>query len=271
MNLPGVKELLFGIPGCGKTTSLGSLVDAGLEVFCQFTEPSGMFLLNKYPPEKLHWNYVAPAQPSWEALIESAVLLNTFSNAKLQEMQGIGLKDHAQFIDMLKNLSNFKCERTGKAYGAVDTWGPDRVLVLDGLSGLNLLAMSLKVGTKPLKTLPDWGAAMDLEEGLINRLTLGCNCHFVLIAHADRETDQVIGGSKIMPSALGRKLPQTMGRYFDDVIFMSNEGGKFLWSTVAANVDSKARLLPLAKDLKPSFVQIIEAWKKLGGSTQPQQ
>lgn len=263
--IPGVKELLFGPPGSGKTTSVGTLVDAGLEVFCQFLEPSGMFLLNKYPEEKLHWNYIPPAQPSWAAMIESATMLNTFSNAKLQEMQGIGLSQHTQFIDLLKNLSNFKCERTGKTYGPVDEWGPDKVLVLDGLSGLNLISMALKVGTKPLKTLPDWGAAMDLEEGIINRLSLGCNCHFVLIAHADRETDQVMGGIKIMPAALGRKLPQSMGRFFDDVVYASNENAKFTWSTAAASVDSKARLLPLGKDFKPSFVPIIEEWKKKGG------
>lgn len=268
---PGMKELTFGPPGSGKTHSIRTWLEAdpNLEVCCLFLEPSGMAILNDCPAERLHWVYVAPAKPAWKSMIESARLLNTYGNDKLQALDGIERSTHAQWIDMLVKMSDFTCERCGKKLGPIDSWGTDKVFVLDGMSGLNILAMTLKTGTKPLKTLPDWGAAMDLEETLINRLTLGQRSHVHLIAHAERESDQLLGGIKTFPVALGRKLPQTIGRFFDDVVYTNLSEGKWTWSTVTANVESKARYLPLLSGMPPSFKHALEAWKKKGGIIQP--
>ena len=267
--IPGIKELLFGPPGSGKSHSIRTLLEADkeLQVFCLFTEPSGMAVLGDTDAARLHWHYVAPAQPGIASMIKQATNIHTFSVDKLFGMDG-NKADYGQFIDLLKQLADFQCTRCGKAFGPADSWGTDRVLILDSLSGLNIMARELVTGGKAGLSLPEWGVAIDTEARLINMLTLGTQAHFVLIAHVDREIDQVLGGTKILPAALGRKLPVEIGRFFDDVIYASHNEGKFQWSTLTANVDAKARILPLSKDLPPSFVRVIENWKKKGGKVE---
>lgn len=263
-SLPGVNILLFGPPGSGKTHALRTLVDSGLEVFCIFTEP-GMEVISDVPCSSMHYHYVAPSQPDWFSMISNAEKIRDMDPGQLQKLPGVNKKQYAQFIDVLKACADYKCDRCGKSFGPIDSFGTNRAVVVDSLSGINIMLLDLAVGGKPIRTLPDWGVAIDAEEKFLNRLTLGMRSHFILIAHADRQTDQVLGGIKVLPSALGQKLPALIGRFFSDVIFTSNEGGKFTWSTSAAGFDTKARNLPIAKDLPPTFKPIIQNWLKQGG------
>jgi hypothetical protein len=137
--------------------------------------------------------------------------------------------------------------------------------VIDSLSGVNIMAMNLVVGSKPVKHQGDWGVAMDNLERLVQKLCIDTKCHFVLIAHAERETDEVQGGSKIMAATLGRKLAPRLPRFFSDVVLADKQGTKFTWSTAAVGADLKARNLPIADGLPPDFGQIIASWKKQGG------
>jgi hypothetical protein len=172
---------------------------------------------------------------------------------------------HNQFTTMLRALANFKDQRDGKEYGAVDSWGPDRCLALDSLTGINPIALSLVVGGKPVKSQSDWGIAQDQIEKVIRQLCDGCRCHFVLTAHVERETDQVFGGVKITVSTLGRALAPKIPPMFSDVILSYREGTKFLWSTANAQADLKARNLPIADGIQPTFEQIFNKWKSRGG------
>jgi hypothetical protein len=54
-----------------------------------------------------------------------------------------------------------------------------------------------------------------------------------MISHIEREIDEVLGGSKVMASTLGRKLAPKLPRYFSDVILAEKTGAKFSWSTAA--------------------------------------
>jgi len=134
--------------------------------------------------------------------------------------------------------------------------------VVDSLSGLNIMAMTLVVGSKPTKAMSDWGVAMDNLEKLLQKLCTDTKCHFVLTAHLERETDEVSGGIQLMASTLGRKLAPKIPRFFDDVICCQRNGSEFTWSTAALNVDLKARNLPIGDRLEPSFVPLIKHWKE---------
>lgn len=265
-NIPGINVMMLGGTGTGKTHSIRTLLDAGLEVFVLFTEP-GMEVLADTDPERLHWHYVAPASPEFSDMVDSAKKINSMNLKMLADMTDINKRKYTEFIDTLVALSDFPCDRTGKKYGSVDSWNSSRAFVLDSMSGLAIMAMNLVTGSKPVKSMADWGIAIDNLERLVTKLCVDTKCHFVMTAHLERETDEVTGGTTLMASTLGKKLAPKLPRFFSDVIHVKRDGINWSWSTATTNVDLKARNLPIADKITPSFVPLIEHWAKR--NTQP--
>lgn len=262
--IPGVKELLIGASGAGKTYSIRTLIAAGITPFCIFTEP-GQEVLSDVPAEKLKWRYIIPASQSWESMIASAELVNRLSFESLTKVSDPNRGNYDQWVDVLKTLSNFVDERTGEVFGPVDKFNTSRAIVIDSLSGLNIMAMSMVIGGRPTRSQADWGVAQNMMEFLIQKLCTDVRAHVVVIAHPERETDEVYGGNKIMVSTLGKKLAPKIPRFFSDVILAEKRGEKFVWSTANAQADLKNRNLQNSDNLAPSFVQVIEAWTRQGG------
>lgn len=270
--LPGVNVLLMGPAGTGKTYSIGSLADAGVEVFFLALE-SGLEALSGYwtdrgkpIPDNVHWHVLPGATASFAELMDAATKINTLSLESLAKMQDTNRSKHNQFISLLQALSDFPDDRTGKKFGAVNTWKPSRALVVDGMTGLGRAAMSLVVGGKPVKSQSDWGIAQDQVEKLVRMLCDSCSCHFILLAHVERETDLVLGGTKLMTATLGRALAPKIPPMFSDVILTVRNGDKWSWDTANVMADLKTRNLPIKADNPPTFVGIIEKWKQRGGS-----
>ena len=140
-------------------------------------------------------------------------------------------------------------------------YGAKRFIIIDSLSGLNIMAMNLVVGSKPVKHQGDWGVAMDNEERLLIKLTTDVRVGFVLTAHLEREVDEVTGGVQLMASALGRKLAPRLPRFFSDVIQTKRDGKDFLWSTAATGVDLKARNVDISDRLPPNFGPLLSRWE----------
>jgi hypothetical protein len=168
---------------------------------------------------------------------------------------------HNQYIKLLEVLNNFTDERTGEVFGPVDLWDTTRCLVVDPMTGINTAAMQLIIGGKPVKAISDYGMAQDQIEKLLRQLTDGCRCHFVLIAHVERETDMVLGGSKITIATLGKALAPKIPAMFSDVILSVRDGTTFSWSTANPSADLKTRNLPIADKLPPDFAPIIAKWQ----------
>lgn len=259
-DIPGPKILLVGGTGTGKTHSIHTLVEAGLEVFVVFSEP-GMEVLSDIPPEKCHWHYIPPSAPDWAAMIDSATKINTLSFKALAEMPDINKRQYTEFIDLLKCLSNFHDDRTGQDFGDVSKFDNSRALVVDSLSGLNIMAMNMVAGSKPVKSMADWGVAMDNLERLITKLTVDVNCTVVMTAHLEREQDELTGGVQLMASTLGKKLAPRLPRFFSDVVHCRRDGTDFSWSTATSNVDLKARNLPITEKLPADFRLLLKNWK----------
>jgi len=270
--LPGVNVLLEGPTGTGKTYALGTIADAGVELFLLFTE-SGMETTLGYwtdrgleVPGNVHWHVLGRAADSFATMAQTAFTINTLAQEALHKMQDVNRAKHNQFVGLLKALSDFPDDRTGQRFSSVDSWGPDRCLAMDSLTGINPIALSLVVGGKPVKSQSDWGISMDQIEKLIRQLTDGCKCHFVLTSHVEREVDQVLGGVKLTVSTLGAKLAPKIPPMFSDVILSSREGTKFFWSTANPQADLKARNLPIADHIAPDFKPILQKWLSRGGA-----
>lgn len=254
----------MGGSGTGKTYSIRTLLQAGITPFCVFTEP-GQEVLGDLPPEKCHWHYLPPASQSWAAMIDTAEKVNTYSFESLTKMNDNNKRNYNQFKHLLEVLNNFKCQRTGQEFGDVSTWNTSRALILDSLSGISIMAMNLMVGGKPVRDQKDWGVAQNMIEFLVQKVCTDVKCTAVMIAHPEREVDEVLGGAKIMSSTLGKKLAPKLPRFFSDVVMAERNGKTFSWSTATAGADLKARNLPIGEGLPPSFVPLIENWKKQGG------
>jgi len=269
--LNGTNVLLMGPAGTGKTYSLGTLVEAGLEVFYLGLEPGLESLLGYFTdkgkpvPDNLHWHQVEAQKASFSDLMSTARKINTMSLETLAKAQDPNRSNYNQFEKILEALNDFKDDRTGQSFGCTDTWGPGRVLAIDGMAGLARAAMSLVVGGKAVSNQSDWGIAQKQIETLIFMLTNQLKCHFVLLAHVERETDPVLGGTKIMVSTLGKALAPKLPPMFSDVILTSREGAKFTWDTGSALADVKTRNLPIKSGLEADFRTIIEKWKSRGG------
>lgn len=272
-SLPGLNIMLMGPAGTGKTHSIGTLVDAepGLEVFYLGLEPGRETLLGywkdrgKPVPDNLHWHDLVSAKASFKDLLDGAKRINTMSLETLAKTQDPNRSKHNRFVALLDALNDFPDDRTGKKFGCVDEWGPNKCLIVDGMAGLAQMAMALVVGNKPVKNVSDWGIAQDQIEKIVRLWTDACKCHFVLIAHVEREKDEILGGIKLMVSTLGAKLAPKLPPMFSDVILTVREGSKFSWDTGNGQADVKTRNLPIQAGLAPDFKPILAKWKARGG------
>jgi len=263
-SIPGSTTMLVGATGSGKTHAIRTLIDAGITPFVLFTEP-GMRTLSDIPSDKLHWKYIPPANPEWATMIDSARKINTMSYKALSGLGDINKTKYGQFLEVLTTMNNFVCDRTGEEFGDVATWGTDRCIIVDSLSGLNIMAMDMVVGAKPVKAMGDWGVAMDNLARFIQKMTTGLQCHHVLISHLEREHDEVSGATHLMPSTLGKKLAPKLPQFFDDVVLCEFSNEEFHWATQGINIDLKWRNLEGSKKLPPSFVPLIKSWVSAGG------
>jgi hypothetical protein len=264
--LPGFNILLMGPAGTGKTHSIGTLVDEGVEVFYLALE-SGMESLlgywkdrGKEIPANLHWHKLVAPTASFTDMIQNAKNINMLNLDSLAKMTDPNKSKHNQFVSLLEALNNFPDDRTGEKYGPVNEWDQTKCLVVDGATGISQCAMALVVGGKAVRNQSDWGIAQDQVEKITRMLCDNCPCHFVLLAHVERETDAVLGGVKLMVSTLGKALAPKLPAMFSDVILASRSADKWLWDTASAMADVKTRNLPIRSDNPPTFKPILEKW-----------
>jgi hypothetical protein len=265
--LVGFNTVLMGPSGTGKTHSIGTLVDTGLEVFYLPLESGSESLVGYYTdkgkpvPDNLHIHALAQPKASFTDLFEAAKRTNTLPHDAVMKMPDPNRSKYDGYLKLLTNLNGFIDSRTGEKYEPADQWGTDRVVVLDGLSGLNKFAMQLVIGGRAERTQTDWGVAQSYVMSIIDKLTDGCRCHFVLIAHVERETDMVAGGVKLMVSTLGKAIAPQIPAKFSDVVLTKKDVDKFTWSTAESTADVKNRNLPLKAGMPADFGPLYTKWK----------
>ena len=261
--------LLQGASGAGKTSSIVTLLEAGLEVFVIGTEPGFVDSLIdrtrelKLPIDKLHWTSVLPATDGWDALDEMVTKIGSLDFEGISKIKGIGKdKTRVPAQKFLMALKDFQCERTQQPCGSFTDWDNSRALVIDSLSGLSTIAWYLTVGNKPTGAPGEWNIAMNFIEALLMKINSDRQCYFVLTAHIEKEMDEITGVQRVMTSTLGRKLAPKIPRFFSEVVYAQRGGTPpFRWSTIDASADLKNRVLPVSPSLLPTFVPVVEGHK----------
>ena len=263
---PGFKDILMGPSGVGKTYALKTLAATGLETFCLFLEPGVETLVGAYSdngeaiPENLHWHYLQPKTQGFGDLLKAVDNIGKFDLSGLGKMRDMNRSKNNQMTDMYTVLSDFPDQRSGKKYGAVDTWSNGAVLAIDSLSGLIRLIWDMQIGTKPVRDMADWGIVQQVLMSFIHKLTSGCICHVVILAHVEREIDQILGGNKISVSVPGKAIGATILQPFSDVILATRENDKFFWDTANSQADVKTRNLPIQSKLPADFGAVYDKW-----------
>lgn len=263
----GPNVCLMGPAGTGKTHSIGTLVDSGIEVFYLDMETGlesvlGYWRDRNLPiPPNLHWARMPVTNASFAEMISTAKKINTQTYESITKLQDPDRSKHDKFVQLLTILNDFPDERTGKSYGSVQEWDSTRAIVIDGLTGIGAAAMTLVIGGKPVRNQSEWGMAQDQTERLLRMLCDNCPCMFVLLAHVEREVDAILGGVKIMVSSLGKALPPKIAPMFSDVILTVREGSSWTWDTSNSQADLKTRNLPIKAGQTPTFATIITKWR----------
>jgi len=270
----GLNIILEGPTGTGKTWAIGTIGEiSDMEVFYFGLEPGLESLIGYYtdpvseggkglaaPPGNVHWHYLQSRTRTFEQMRKTAEDIGKFDLSGLTKMRDMNRAINNQMTAIYENLNDFVDQRTGKHFGPVDDWGTNRVIVIDGLSALSRIAMEMLTGSKPVRDKPDYGIAQQNLMSLIHKLTSGCLCHFVLIAHVTREVDEIMGGVKLMPNTIGKAIHADLQQPFSDIILTYREGDKFFWDTANSAADLKTRNLPRQSKLAPDFRQVFTRW-----------
>lgn len=258
---------LIGPYGSGKTHSLITLLEAGIEVFDVILEPNALDTIldqiRKHPKSaelmnKFHWTTVSVSSANWDQMRDTMKKIGAMHYDDLAKTFKDTKKTSAYITDLLDAVNNFHCERTGDYFGDVATWDDNRALVLDGLSGINRIARLTAVGGKPTPAMGEWGVMMNIEDAFLYKLCSECWCYFVLIAHVNKFVDEISGTTSVQMRAVTNSLGQDIGKNFSEVVLAKRMKDKFFWSTSENITDVKNRALPISDSLAPDFGQIVK-------------
>lgn len=252
--------LICGEIGTGKTHSLRSL-HKFKHIALTTTDNDPDSVLGDIPCEgdgnEFHWTHIVPGGVSWATMIRVAKIINQTSNSKLQDMENIDANKYQQFIQLLEAKSNFTCDRCKKIIGPLDDLDTSWAVVDDNLTGISKMGMDIVVGAKPVRTLPDWGVAMEMVHNYLFKCTGDLTASYVLLAHTAREKDEISGGTYVTLSTLGVKLAPKILPMFSEVIEANKDGDSFWWATTGTGITLKNRVLPISADLDPDFALIF--------------
>lgn len=218
-----VRMLLTGYPGAGKTGSIAALANAGFKIRLLDFDGNPESLLQYTKPQFLQ-----------------NIDILSFEDPLGDTGGTMGVKGIPKaFVNAVKAMDNWKYEENGKeiSLGASRDWGQDTIVVLDGLTGLGKAcmrrAMAMTNKTPLNMTQQTWGIAIQEQESFIERLTAAGNRHHVVVishlamigpksdSSADsqltkdiKEAQAELVPTRLYPSALGWKLPQSIAQHF---------------------------------------------------------
>jgi hypothetical protein len=271
--------LLQGEIGSGKTRSLLTLlpeyigendkVFSGcdeLQPFLISMEPGaeatlGANLCNGKNNPAIHHHYIPPASITWQESRNYIKLASVSSYESLLKLTDPNRQKYTQLLELYSTCADFICDGCTNSFGSIDDFGEDKVVALDGLTGLTKAAKMMWLGARPVIGKNDYQPIQSFIEGFLELLWAGTKCSAILIAHTDRRENELTGVSEITISTAGPALVRKLVVKPDEIITTErDERGQYVWNTLSTgNTVNKYRRLVEAPNLAPDFRQIFQA------------
>lgn len=268
------KVLLYGLPASGKSSAIATLFklqdkrpDQRVILLC--TERNSLagiefglklHKINLKPGEFIYSIARPKSKKAFSAELNALTAFTKQSQADAQKSDATNQnKDkYTYFMDVISGLASF----TGIDYvtneevklGNVGELEESDILVIDGLSTISYGIWNTVKGDRVISQLQDYGTVQHwlnkFTQGLVN-----LDCSFILLAHADRVTDEVEKIEKIRVSleagnALAAKY---IGNFSDCIYCYADASGKRYWAGRKMNVEAAARNFPEQDKLEPDF------------------
>jgi hypothetical protein len=255
-----LKLLLIGDSGTGKTGALASLANSGKELFILDLD-NGTDILQFVVKDEFKKNVHI------ETLTDTGKLVGAGTNQKIQKL------NPQAFPKALALLQKWKDSETGEDFGSVNSWGTNRVLVVDSLSFLGMAALDYVLakngrgGDQPHQG--DWGEAMRmLEQTLQIIYSTEVKCNVVMNSHITYQQVEGTGLTKGLPMGLGSQLPPKIGRYFNMMLISKSRGSgdnlkRLILTKPDAQVEAKCPILSAPKELpvESGLADIFKLWE----------
>ena len=163
-----------------------------------------------------------------------------------------------------------------RTFGNIGTWGPDDVLVIDGLSRLSQAAMDQQLaisgnianfGTKSGDYRPDTYNAQIMIARLLQTLqSSAVKCHVIVICHIALTANEV-GISEGFPQTVGSKFAPKIGQYFSHALLAKQVGDRRVIQTSAGGMVKLMTPAPLrVKAEYPLETGLAEYFRDVKGS-----
>lgn len=232
-----IRMLITGFPGTAKTGALACLVNAGFKLRVLDYDGNYAPLLQYVDADKLKNIDIVTLEDN----IGFTGQFVGVKGAPTAFVRGVQLLDRWRYED--PNGTEVD-EKTGKRFtdlGASKDWGPDTIVLLDGITGMGEASKArgmFMANKTPLNMSQGvWGLAMQEQMNFIKRLTnASVRHHVIAIAHmkmigpkeitqsddavtqAIKEARADLIPTRFHPSALGRELPPTIAGEFPIVV-----------------------------------------------------
>ena len=255
------KLMLYGPSGSGKTGAFAALANAGYKVrILDFDR--GLDPLSTY------------VKPEFKQNVSFATCTDAMKPMGAGKPVPKGVP--TAFARAMQRLDRWK--DADEDLGPVSSWGPDTVLGWDSLTFSGdaalriVLARNGRSGETPYHT--DYGEAMEMQERVLQLLYSDeIKCHVIVTAHFrfleddtasqafDEKGNLLPKPQMAYPSALGKKLPPKIGRYFNTMLVTKTIGNRRVISSMPeANVMVKSPVpLPPQLPIATGLLTVFEA------------